>query len=217
MQLVLRDSVKNHASAAESNKAIQLQQLAEQYKNLSENNQDVSDLALDLETFLEQKTNYENFDLNTLPPGNRLLIPSLDINVPLIDIPVVDEVDFAEGNFDAELEQGVVKYPTTPTPDKKNGNTLIFGHTSLERWKKNEYGYIFRNIPKLKAGDEFYIIREGNSYHYKMVERKIVLPKNVEEYYHNFTNTDKSYLTLMGCYPIGSNEKRIMIVAERVV
>ena len=216
MQFVFEDSTKTHASAAESNKAAQLQQLAEQYKNLSEVDQDIPDLALNLETFLGQKTSYENFDLNTLPPGNRLIIPSLDLNVPLIDVPVVDEVDFAEGNFDAELEQGVVKYPTTPTPDKKNGNTLIFGHTSLERWKKNEYGYIFRNIPKLKAGDEFYIIREGNSYHYKMVERKIVLPKNVEEYYHNFSNTDKSYLTLMGCYPIGSNEKRMMIVAERI-
>jgi hypothetical protein len=33
--------------------------------------------------------------------------------------------DFTQGNFDEELNQGVVKYPTTPDPGTK-GNSLIF-------------------------------------------------------------------------------------------
>lgn len=49
-----------------------------------------------------------------------------------------------------------------------------------------------------------------------MVERKVVLPKNVEDYYHTFSEKNESYLTLMGCYPIGTADKRMMVVAKKV-
>ena len=89
-----------------------------------------------------------------------MIIPDLNINAPLIDTEASGVIDFSKENFDEELTKGVVKYPTTPVPGNK-GNTLIFGHTSSEWWKKNEYGVIFRNIPKLKAGQKFYVIWNG--------------------------------------------------------
>lgn len=49
-----------------------------------------------------------------------------------------------------------------------------------------------------------------------MIERKVVLPKNVAEYYETFSGGDESYLTLMGCYPIGTADKRMMVVAKKV-
>jgi hypothetical protein len=49
-----------------------------------------------------------------------------------------------------------------------------------------------------------------------MVERKIVLPKQVPEYYHEIQDKEGSFVTLMGCYPIGSNAKRMMVVAKKV-
>jgi len=49
-----------------------------------------------------------------------------------------------------------------------------------------------------------------------MVERKVVLPKHVEDYYHEFSDKGESYLTLMGCYPIGTADKRMMIVAKKI-
>ena len=119
----------------------------------------------------------------------------------MIDTEENGVIDFSKENFDEELTKGVVKYPTTPTPGNK-GNTLIFGHTSSEWWKKNEYGVIFRNIPKLKAGQKFYVIWNGKKTAYEMVERKVVRPKDVENYYHEFSDKNESYLTLMGCYPI---------------
>ena len=146
-----------------------------------------------------------------------MIIPDLNINAPLIDTEENGVIDFSKENFDEELTKGVVKYPTTPIPGNKGntlifghtssewwkkGNTLIFGHTSSEWWKKNEYGVIFRNIPKLKAGQKFYVIWNGKKTAYEMVERKVVRPKDVENYYHEFSDKNESYLTLMGCYPI---------------
>ena len=44
-----------------------------------------------------------------------------------------------------------------------------------------------------------------------MLERKIIYPKDVAEYYQK-----GSFITLMGCYPIGSNAQRIMVVAKKI-
>lgn len=49
-----------------------------------------------------------------------------------------------------------------------------------------------------------------------MVERKIILPKNILEYYQTFHGIQDNYVTLMGCYPIGSDAKRIMVVAKEI-
>ncbi len=111
--------------------------------------------------------------------------------------------------------QGVVKYPTTATPGSQ-GNSLLFGHSSTERWKQNPYGIVFRNLPKLQVGQQFQIVWEGQLTTYEMVERKVVLPKEVANYYQQFHDKGESFVTLMGCYPIGSDAKRMMVVAKKI-
>lgn len=172
-------------------------------------------ISLGMEDFINAKEKNHEITYNILPPTNRLIIPDLNINVPLVDAEANGRVDFSDESFDDELTQGVVKYPTTPKPGSE-GNTLIFGHTSTEWWKKNPYGVVFRNIPKLKPGQRFQVIWNGQLTTYEMVERKVVLPKNVEEYYNLFADKGESYLTLMGCYPIGTADKRMMVVAKKV-
>lgn len=173
------------------------------------------ELAPSLQAFLAQKDGNQTLDFNLLPPTNRLIIPDLNLNVPLVDTDNAGKIDFSDENFDDELERGVVKYPTTPTPGQK-WNTLLFGHSSTEWWKKNEYWFVFRHLPRLKVGQRFQVIWNGQLTTYEMVERKVVLPKNVEEYYHLFSEKNESYLTLMGCYPIGTADKRMMVVAKKV-
>jgi LPXTG-site transpeptidase (sortase) family protein len=110
---------------------------------------------------------------------------------------------------------GVVKYPTTPDP-WTDGNTLIFGHTSQEFWKKNTYGTIFKGIPKLEKWDTVKIIWNGNLYEYQVVDKFIVTPKQVNAQYMSYQNAGDSYVTLMGCYPLGTDKNRIMVVAKLV-
>ena len=214
-QLLLEENTMHQSAELKPETAEELQQLEIQFAKIKQNKLESQTLSTTMEEFLDKKWEQHTIDFNTLPPGNRLIIPDLNINVPLIDTEENGVIDFSKENFDEELTKGVVKYPTTPIPGNK-GNTLIFGHTSSEWWKKNEYGVIFRNIPKLKAGQKFYVIWNGKKTAYEMVERKVVRPKDVENYYHEFSDKNESYLTLMGCYPIWTADKRMMVVAKKI-
>jgi len=166
-----------------------------------------------LQESLEEKMKSYSFDFNTVPPTNRLIISKIDLDVPIVNSKYKDQSDFTQGNFDTELENWVVKYPTTPEP-WKIWNTLIFGHTSQERWKKNPYWTVFSKIPNLNIWDEITLIWWWNLYKYKIVEKIIVSPKNVDAQYKKYQNWD--FITLMGCYPIWRTDKRMMITAERI-
>ena len=123
--------------------------------------------------------------------------------------------DFENGNFDDELMHWVVKYPTTAAPWSQ-WNSLIFWHSSSEWWKHNEYWFIFRNLPRLQPGQKIQVIWNGQLTTYEMIERKVVNPKDVGNYYHEFVRDWEYYLTLMGCYPIWSSSQRMMVVAKKV-
>jgi len=166
-----------------------------------------------IQNSLELKMKEYSFDFNVVPPTNRIIIWKINLDVPIVDSKYKNESDFTQWNFNEELENGVVKYPTTPAPWKL-GNTLIFWHTSQEWWQKNPYWTVFSKIPNLELWDEVTVIRWWKLYKYKIVEKIIVSPKNVDAQYKKYQNGD--YITLMWCYPIWRTDKRMMITAERI-
>jgi hypothetical protein len=97
-------------------KAQKLNELEDQFTNLQASFRTEKELAPTMKEFLAKKQETHSIEFNTLPPTNRLIIPDLNINTPLIDVPIKGEEDFSEGQFDEELMQGAVKYPTTPAP-----------------------------------------------------------------------------------------------------
>lgn len=167
------------------------------------------------QTLLQQKLTEYPFVFNTLPPISKVLIPSIGLEVPLIASSHKEAQDFTQGNFDEELTQWVVKYPTTPDPGTK-GNSLIFWHTSQEFWKHNVYGTIFKDIPKLGSWAIIKVLWKWNLFEYRVVDKFVVLPKQVNAQYMTYQNAGGSYITLMGCYPLGTDKKRIMVVAKLV-
>ncbi len=166
------------------------------------------------ESILQERLKQYEFDFNTLPPTNRLIIPSLSMDIPLVDSQYKDAKDFTIQNFDKELMNGVVKYPTTPYPWQW-GNTLIFGHTSQERRQKNPYWTIFSQIPKLTPWDKIQVIREWNLHEYIVEYTQIIVPSKVNSLFLEY-NQKWDYLTLMWCYPLGRTDKRIMIMAREI-
>ncbi|MCK9467134.1 MAG: sortase [Candidatus Absconditabacterales bacterium] len=171
--------------------------------------------SMTTEQDLQQNMKSYDFDFNLLPPMDRLIVSKINLDVPLIDSKYKNEIDFTQGNFDEELENGVVKYPTTPQPGSE-GNTLIFGHTSQEWRQKNPYGTVFSKMPDLNQGDTIKLIRGGNLYEYKIVEKIIVVPSKVDSQFQKYQGIGGDYVTLMGCYPLGRTDKRMMITAKRV-
>ncbi|HKL44589.1 MAG TPA: sortase [Candidatus Absconditabacterales bacterium] len=171
--------------------------------------------ALSSQEELKSKLKSYDFDFNVLPPTDRLIVSKINLDVPLIDSKYKNRDDFTQGNFDEELENGVVKYPTTPQPGF-DGNTLLFGHTSQEWREKNSYGTVFSRLPELELGDEIKVIWKGKLYEYKVLEKIIVVPNNVNNQYQKYQKIGEDHITLMGCYPLGRTDKRMMVTAKRV-
>lgn len=192
--------------------SIEVENLVEQYKWVVSIQQEV---ATDMDHYLQQNLDSYDFSFNLLPPTNRLIIPAINLDVPLVETSVTNYKDVTESTFDSDLENGVVKYPTTPNPWEE-WNAFFFGHTSQEYWKKNPYWTVFRNIPQLKENDKIQIVRDWVLYEYKVLKTVIVRPKDVNDTYVNFWEEWKEYITLMWCYPIWRIDKRMMIFAERI-
>jgi LPXTG-site transpeptidase (sortase) family protein len=60
------------------------------------------------------------------------------------------------------------------------------------------------------------VVWEGVLYEYKVIGTEIVTPKQVNATYMKYNDAGKEYITLMGCYPIGRTDKRMMVFAERI-
>ena len=190
---------------------IEIQWLLKNYQQTTE----VNTLTPSTEETLQSHLMDYGFSFNTVPPVDRIIIPSLWLDVPIVTNENMDATDFAKANFDEQLEEWIVKYPTTPAPGEE-GNTLLFGHTSYVVWKDNPYGTIFKDLPKLKDSTLIQILRQGNLYEYKVIDLFIISPKQVNAQYMTYQNAGGSYITLMWCYPLGTDNKRIMVVAKLI-
>lgn len=92
------------ATTIEQNQAKQaeIQALIAQYKN---SNSIATPVATSIQTTLENKINDYDFQFNTLPPTNRLMISKIGMDVPLIHLTHKAAGDFVAGDFDEELQK----------------------------------------------------------------------------------------------------------------
>lgn len=199
-----------HQSAQD--KSSEVDNLIEEYWDIISVQEDI---ATDMDHFLQRNLDSYDFSFNLLPPTNRLIIPAINLDVPLVETNINNYTDFTESTFDDDLENWVVKYPTTPNPGEW-WNAFFFWHTSQEYWKSNPYGTVFRRIPQLKHNDKIQVVREWVLYEYKVIKTVIVKPKDVNNTYVNFWEEGKDYITLMWCYPIWRTDKRMMVFAEKI-
>lgn len=199
-----------HSAAAQN--TTDVESLVKQYEWVVSMEQEI---ATNMDHYLQKNLDSYDFSFNLLPPTNRLIIPAINLDVPLVETNINNYSDFTESTFDTDLENGVVKYPTTPNPWEW-WNAFFFGHTSQEYWKNNPYWTVFRRIPQLKEGDTIQVVREWVLYEYRVLKTVVVKPKDVNNTYVNFWEENKEYITLMGCYPIWRIDKRMMVFAEKI-
>lgn len=204
------NNISSIVDTAEKN-SVEVQWLLKNYQQTA----DVNTLTPSTEETLQSHLMDYNFSFNTTPPVNRIIVPSLWLDVPIVVNESMEPVDFAKANFDKELEEWIVKYPTTPAPGEE-GNTLLFGHTSYVVRKTNPYWTIFKDLAKLRDSTLIQILREGKLYEYKVIDLFVVSPKQVNAQYMTYQNAGGSYITLMWCYPLGTDNKRIMVVAKLI-
>jgi hypothetical protein len=62
------------------------------------------EVATDMDHYLQQNLDNYDFSFNLLPPTNRLIIPAINLDVPLVESNVITYKDFTETSFDSDLE-----------------------------------------------------------------------------------------------------------------
>jgi len=142
----------------------------------------------------------------TIPAGASLIVPKLDLNVPIVLLDTFEESKVQDG-----LKRGVVKIGGTVNPGEV-GNSFIAGHSSGYFWDNNPYKFAFVLLDKLEPGDDAKIYYNNRKFVYKVTEKKIVDPTDTSV----VAQTDEPYITLMTCYPPGTISKRLIVRLKQV-
>jgi len=133
-----------------------------------------------------------------------LRIPKIDVDAPVVWNESIDDI------YD-DLERGVVHYRRTAVPGEI-GNVVLIGHSSQFIWDDNKYGTVFALLDKLKDGDKVELDYLGKTYTYAVVDSDVTKPTDTSR----FAASSKPLVTLVSCFPAGSNELRIFVTAELV-
>lgn len=144
------------------------------------------------------------------PSDNRLYIPRINKNVPLVDVPSHQNWNQLENFIQKGLQEGVVVHPVSHAPGNF-GNFFLTGHSSYYDWDPGRFKDVFALLHEVKEGDIVEVYWEGKKYEYKIKESKVVPPTAVEVLNQP---KDKSILTLMTCTPVGTNKNRLILVGE---
>jgi len=181
---------------------------------------DEEEIAQDLVTLSKdpevQKTQIPELDIALTPPDNRIIIPKINKNIPIVE---VDSSSLAQNDWTAlddeildALKNGVVRYPGTALPGEE-GNTFITGHSSYYFWDDGDYIDVFALLPQLEIGDQIVMYYNQEKYTYEIKEKKEVSPSEVDVLRQP---EGVSQLTLMTCTPVGTNIRRLILVAELI-
>ncbi len=150
------------------------------------------------------------------PPENRLIIPKLNLNIPIV-VPSYDALlreDWVEVESDIQnaLEQGVVHYPGTAKPGQA-GNFFVTGHSSYYPWAPGAYKTVFARLHMLSEGDDYWVYYGGDKHRYTVRSTYEVKPSNVDVLDQP---ADRRLSTLMTCTPVGTTLRRFIVSSEEV-
>lgn len=162
-----------------------------------------------------QKKQIPPLDLEISPSDNRLIIPRINENIPVVRISSEALVRRDWGALEAEmqlaLKNGVVHYPGTSLPGQ-SGNVAITGHSSYFPWDSGRFKDVFALLHDVVVGDNIVMYWDQQKYVYEIEEIKVVLPEDIEV----LKQTPDERLTLITCTPVGTNLKRLIIIARPV-
>ncbi len=127
-------------------------------------------------------------------PPIRIIIPSLDIDLPIKEAKVV------KGYW--EVFEDVAGFGLGSAYPEEVGNQVIFAHA-----RKG----LFLPLKNVKAGQMVYVLTREKWYSYKINEIKEVLPSQIEV----IAPTSESILTLYTCSGF-SDSKRLIVKAVKV-
>ena len=143
----------------------------------------------------------------------RVVIPSIELNAPVIPAPVDFETiagkEYLQWFVPDEFAAG---WHTTSAMLGETGNTVLNGH-------HNAFGEVFVSLEKVNEGDIIWVESEHSRYSYQ-VTNKMILPEKYEQLDVRMNNaqwilpTVDERLTIISCWPYESNTHRLILVAR---
>lgn len=162
----------------------------------------------------KQELDEKNISLNIeiTPYENRIVIPKLWKNIPLLDIKnqKIDSEHELENIFMKELENWVIRYPGSAVP-WENWNSFIFWHSSNFPWMKWNYNDVFSNLNFLESWDEIIIYYWQKKFIYIIKEKKVIKPWDISVLKRS---PEKKELSIMTCWPIWTTLNRLIVIWE---
>lgn len=158
-----------------------------------------------------QKSQIPELNIEITPFDDRIIIPRINQNVPVIRVSSENLLQrnwgALEKDIQTALKNGVVHYPGTSAPGQ-GGNTVITGHSSYFPWDSGRFKDVFALLHDVVPGDNIVVFYRQNKYVYEVSEIKIVMPHDIEI----LKPTPDERLTLITCTPIGTNLKRLIVI-----
>jgi sortase A len=160
-----------------------------------------------------------------IDPQNIVVDPSSNVQVPAdpklvipkinVDVPVIYNVGYDHDAQMAAMQKGVAHFaiPGADSTPGQIGNTVLSGHSSNDLFEAGDYKFVFAQLDKLNVGDTIYVNYNSVRYTYSITKKQIVTPTNVQALYGY---TDKPYLTLITCTPLGTSLNRLLVTAEQI-
>jgi sortase A len=136
-----------------------------------------------------------NLPLPTPGPSQAMRI---QIHAISVDAPVV------QGDGWEQLKKGVGQHVGSADPGQP-GNVVLSAHDDV-------FGEIFRNLDRLKPGDQIVLFTAQQQFVYLVTGSQIVEPTQVEV----MNPTGEATVTLISCYPYMVDTKRIIVFAKLV-
>ncbi len=162
-----------------------------------------------------QKRQIPPLDLEITPLENRLVVPRINQNIPIVRVSSESLIkrDFGalEGEMQKALQDGVVHYPGTSLPGQR-GNTVITGHSSYFPWDPGRFKDVFALLHDVVVGDKIVVYYKQTKYTYEISDIEVVLPEEIDV----LKQTPSDQLTLITCTPVGTNLKRLIVKAKPI-
>jgi sortase A len=136
-----------------------------------------------------------------------IVIPKIGANASVIGgVNPVNPKD-----YQLALTRGVAHAATSALPGS-SGNMFIFSHSSANFYMATRYNSVFYLLNKLERGDKIDIYYKGQIFVYEVTGKEMVAP--TETKYMRTSYSQSPTLTLMTCWPPGTNLKRLLVVAK---
>lgn len=158
--------------------------------------------------------NIKNYNIELTPYENRIVIPKIGKNIPLVEVDwrKVKNMKELENVFQEELVNWIIRYPWSARPWEK-WNSFIFGHSSNFPWLEWNYNDVFALMDHIVFWDEVIAYYWQKKYVYKIKEKKVIKPWDTSILKRD---KNKKEITLMTCWPVWTTLNRMIVIWELV-